>query len=37
MILRDGGKIISDTENVADTLNTFSVNIENTFKVDQDK
>ena len=30
VILRDGGKIISDTEKVADTFNKFFVNIGNT-------
>ena len=37
MILRDGGKIISDTEKVADTFNRFFVNIGNTLKIDKDK
>ena len=37
MILRDGGKIISDTEKVADTFNKFFVNIRNTLKIDKDK
>ena len=37
MILRDGGKIISDTEKVADTFNKFFVNIGNTLKIDKDK
>ena len=35
--LRDGGKIISDTEKVADTFNRFFVNIGNTLKIDKDK
>ena len=37
MILRVGGKIISDTEKVADTFNKFLVNIGNTLKIDKDK
>ena len=37
VILRDGGKIISDTEKVADTFNKFLVNIGNTLKIDKDK
>ena len=37
MILRDGGKVISDTERVADTFNKFFVNIGNTLKIDKDK
>ena len=37
MILRDGGKVISDTETVADTFNSFFVNIGNTLKIDKDK
>ena len=37
VILRDGGKIISDTEKVADTFNKFFVNIRNTLKIDKDK
>ena len=36
-ILRDDCKIISDTEKVADTFNTFSVNIGSTLKIDKDK
>ena len=36
-ILRDGGKIISDTEKVADTFNKLFVNTGNTLKIDQDK
>ena len=36
-ILRDGGKIISDTEKVADTFNKFFVNIGKTLKIDNDK
>ena len=36
VILRDGGKIISDTEKVADTFNKFFVNIGNTLKIDKD-
>ena len=34
MILRDGGKVISDTERFADT---FFVNIGNTLKIEKDK
>ena len=37
VILRDGGKIISDTEKVADTFNKFFVNIGKALKIDQDK
>ena len=37
MILRDGGKLISDTEKVADTFNKFFVSIGNTLKVDKEK
>ena len=37
VILRDGGKIISDTEKVADTFNKFFVNIGKTLKIDKDK
>ena len=37
VILRDGGKIISDTEKVADTFNKFFVNIGKTLKIDDDK
>ena len=37
VILRDGSKIISDTEKVADTFNKFFVNIRNTFKIDKYK
>ena len=37
VILRDGGKIISDTEKVANTFNKLFVNTGNTLKVDQDK
>ena len=37
MILRDGGKIISDTEKDADTFNKFFVNIGKTSKTDKDK
>ena len=37
MILRDDGKIISETEMVADTFNNFSVNLENTLNIDKDK
>ena len=33
VILRNGGKIISDTEKVADTLNNIFVNIEKTLKL----
>ena len=37
MILRDGGKIMSDTEKVADSFNNFFVNMGNTLKIDKDK
>ena len=37
VILRDGWKIVSDTENVADTFNECSVNTGNTLKTDKDK
>ena len=37
MILRDGSKIISDTEKVADTFNKFFVNIGNTLNIDKDQ
>ena len=37
VILRDGGKIISDTEKVVDTFNKFFVNIGKTLKIDDDK
>ena len=37
VILRDGGKIISDTEKVDDTFNRFFVNIGNTLKIDKNK
>ena len=37
VILKDGGKIISDTEKVADTFNKFFVNIGKTLKIDKDK
>ena len=37
MIVKDSGKIISDTETVADTFNVFFVNIGNTLKIDEDK
>ena len=37
VILRNGGKIISDTEKVADTFNKFFVNIRKTLKIDKDK
>ena len=37
MILKDGGKTISDTEKVADTSNKFFVNIENTLRIYKDK
>ena len=37
VILRDGGKIISNTETVADIFSKFVVNIGNTFKIDYDK
>ena len=36
-ILRGGGKIISDSEKVADTFNKFFVNIGNTLKIGKDK
>ena len=34
VLLRDGSKIGSDTEKVADTFNKFFVNIGNTLKID---
>ena len=37
VILRDGGKVISDTERVADTFKKFFVTIGNTLKIDSDK
>ena len=37
MVLRDGGKIMCDTEKVADTVNRFFVNIGNIFKIDKDE
>ena len=37
MILRDGGKIISDAEKVVDIFSKFSVNMENTLNIDKDK
>ena len=37
VILRDGGKIISDTEKIADTFNKFFVDIGNTLKIGKDK
>ena len=37
VILKDGGKIISDTEKVADTFNKFFANIGKTLKIDKDK
>ena len=37
VILRDGDKIISDTEKVADTFNKFFVNIGKILKIDKDK
>ena len=37
VILRDGGKIISDTEKVAVTFNKFFGNIGKTLKTDKDK
>ena len=37
MLVRDGGKIISDTEKVADTFNKFFVSIGNTLKIDKEK
>ena len=36
-ILKDGDKIISDTEKVADTFNKFFANIVSTLKVEKDK
>ena len=36
-ILRDGGKIISDTEKVADIFNKFFMNIGNILKIDKGK
>ena len=36
VILRDEGKVISDTERVADTFNKFFVNIGNNLKIDKD-
>ena len=37
MILREGGKMIIDTEKVADAFNKFFVNIGSTLKIDKDK
>ena len=37
MILRDGGKIISDTQRVADTFNNVSMNVRNSLKADKHK
>ena len=37
MILRDGGKIISDAEKVVDIFSKFSVNMENILNIDKDK
>ena len=37
VISRDGGKIISDTEEDADTFNKFFVNIGKTLRIDKDK
>ena len=37
VMLRDDGKIISDTEKIADTVNKLFVNIGNSFKIDKDK
>ena len=37
MILRDGGKIISDTQRVADTFNNVSMNVRNSLKADNHK
>ena len=37
VMLRDSGRIISDTEKVADTFNKFFVNIGNTLKIYKDK
>ena len=37
VLLRDGSKIISDAEKVADTFNKFFVNIGSTLKTDKDK
>ena len=37
VILRNGGKVISNTEKVADTFNKSFVNIGNTLNIDKDK
>ena len=37
VILRDGGKIISDMEKIADTFNKFFMIIGKTLKIDKDK
>ena len=37
VILRDGSKVMSGIERVADTFNKFFVNIGNTLKIDKDK
>ena len=37
VILRDGGKIKSNTEKVADTFNKFFMNMENTLKIEKGK
>ena len=37
VVLRDGGKTISDTWKAAETFTKFYVNIENTLKISKDK
>ena len=37
VILRDDGKIISNTEKVADAFNKFLENVGKTLKIDKDK
>ena len=37
MILRESGKIISDTKKIVDTFNKFYVNIGNNLKIDKEK
>ena len=37
LILRDDGKIISNTEKVADAFNKFLENVGKTLKIDKDK
>ena len=37
VILRDGGKVISDTEKVADTFNKFFAKIGNTLKINKNE